>query len=254
MSAVLSLSSPSPANTHVLLSQMPHALWRGNQMAGQSAPGISTGHANLDRELPQGGWPCSSQIELLLPQAGIGELRLLRPALAARAPRRVALVQPPCIPQAAAWMEWGLSPERLLWVKAARSADALWSAEQILRNGSCSALLLWQQHVRPESLRRLHLAAQASDMLFWVLRPLAAAQDASPAPLRLGLRPASGGLLVEVLKRQGPRREQPIFLALDAPGGMPAPLSSTSQFSHHAIVDSRTSSASGARNPAPTLV
>ena len=31
------------------------------------------------------------------------------------------------------------------------------SAEQILRTGNCSALVLWQNHIRAESLRRLLL-------------------------------------------------------------------------------------------------
>ena len=53
--------------------------------------------------------------------------------------------------------------------------DALWAAEQILRSGCCGALLLWQQHVRSEALRRLHLAAQSGETLFCLMRPLAAA-------------------------------------------------------------------------------
>jgi len=52
-------------------------------------------------------------------------------------------------------------------------------------------------------LRRLHLAAQHGDTLFFLFRPLAAAQDASPAPLRLSLRPAAGGIEVGFVKRRG---------------------------------------------------
>ena len=255
--------SALPSHAHNLISQLPHALWRGNQMAVHATPCIPTGHGHLDQELPQGGWPCSTQIELLLQQIGIGELRLLQPALATIArTRKVVLLQPPCMPQVAAWMEWGLPPERLLWVKTSRSADALWSAEQILRNGSCGALLLWQQHVRPDALRRLHLAAQASDMLFWVLRPLAAAQDAAPAPLRLGLRPAVGGIFIDVLKRQGVRRAHPLFLKLDAANGLPAlpPAASVTSdtsdnsWMSHANVDRHTPAVLGAGNIAPSLV
>jgi hypothetical protein len=47
-------------------------------------------------------------------------------------------------------------------------------------------------HARGESLRRLHLAAQCGETLFFMMRPLASAQDASPAPLRLSLRPRRG--------------------------------------------------------------
>ena len=52
----------------------------------------------LDALLPQGGWPASLLIELLLPQPGIGELRLLQHALENLGPRPVVLVQPPCLP------------------------------------------------------------------------------------------------------------------------------------------------------------
>jgi protein ImuA len=72
-------------------------------------------------------------------------------------------------------------------IRAPKTADALWSAEQILRAGSCGALLFWQQHIRADALRRLHLAAQSTETLFVLVRPLASAADASPAALRLGV-------------------------------------------------------------------
>lgn len=192
-----------------------HAVWRASQVGLYQAAALPSGHAALDAVLPEGGWPGAALIELLLQQAGIGELRLLQPALEAIARRRsVVLVQPPCLPQAAAWQGWGLAPQQLLWIRTAQTADALWSAEQVLKNGSCGALLLWQQQVRPEALRRLHLAAQAADTLFWMMRPLAAAQDSSPSPLRLALRPAPGGLAIDVIKRRGPHLDGSLFIAL----------------------------------------
>jgi protein ImuA len=100
------------------------------------------------------------------------------------------LLQPPHPPQALALAALGVPPSQLIWLRSSRTADALWAAEQVLRSGSCGALLFWQNHARSESLRRLHLAAQSGETLFFMMRPLAAAQDASPAPLRLALRPA----------------------------------------------------------------
>lgn len=63
-------------------------------------------------------------------------------------------------------------------------------------------------------MRRLHLAAQAGETLLFMIRPLAAAQDSSSAPLRLSLRPASGGLNVGFVKRQGPALVEPMFLPM----------------------------------------
>jgi protein ImuA len=210
------------------------SLWLASQLARAHTRCVDTGHAALSAQLPGGGWPTGNLNELLLQQAGIGELRLLRPALAAVARRRIVLLQPPHPPQALALAALGLAPSQLLWVRSSRSADALWAAEQVLRSGSCGALLFWHAHARGEALRRLHLAAQAGDTLFFLLRPLAAAQDASPAPLRLSLRPAAGGIHIGFVKRRGPQRDAPLFLPftpsllqrhapLDRPVPAPAP-------------------------------
>jgi protein ImuA len=153
-------------------------------------------------------------VDLMVQQPGIGEMRLLAPALTTVAERRVVLLQPPHPPQAIALAAMGISPSSALWLRVDRTADALWAAEQVLRSGSCGALLFWQQHIRADSLRRLHLAAQSGETLFFMMRPMAAAQDASPAPLRLGLRPRAGGIEIEFVKRRGPQRDEPLFLPM----------------------------------------
>lgn len=251
MSALVSPISESNAT----LSSLPQAVWRADQMGSYQAAVTPTGYPVLDRELPNGGWPSAALIELLLQQAGIGEMRLLRPALSAISrKRRIALLQPPHLPQIAAWTAWGLPADRLLWIRTARSTDALWSAEQVLRNGSCGALLFWQQQVRAESLRRLHLAAQGTEILFWMLRPLACAQDASPSPLRLGLHPAVGGIDIGIVKRRGPQRDVPLFLRLDdTPAGPAFPSTSTTSPTH-AHMDRRAPAAPAARNLPAALV
>jgi protein ImuA len=71
---------------------------------------VDTGHAALSTQLPGGGWPTGALVDLLLQQPGIGELRLLRPALAAVAARRIVLLQPPHPPQALAWLRWACRP------------------------------------------------------------------------------------------------------------------------------------------------
>lgn len=191
------------------------SVWRADQMASFRNLTVPTGFARLDAELPGGGWPKSALTELLVQQAGIGEISLLRPALAALSrSRRIAFVEPPHIPHIAAWTSWGMDTEKVLMVKTGRTSDSLWAAEQILRNGSCGALLFWQPQVRTEALRRLQLASQASETMFWLLRPLSAQDNASPAPLRLALTPSAGGINVHVVKRRGPQHEQAVYVAL----------------------------------------
>lgn len=69
-------------------------------------------------------------------------------------------------------------------------------------------------NVRAESLRRPHLAAQHGETLFFSMRPLAAADDASLAPLWLSVTPAHGGIDVGFVKRQGPRRDGALFIPM----------------------------------------
>ena len=191
------------------------SLWRASQLARSHTRCVDTGYPSLSKLLPDGGWPTGALVDLLVQQPGIGEVRLLAPALAQAANRKVALLQPPHTPQAIALAAMGVPPASALWLRANRTADALWAAEQVLRSGSCGALLFWQTHIRSDSLRRLHLAAQAGETLFFMMRPIATAQDPSPAPLRLGLRPKAGGLEIEFVKRQGPRRDEPLFLPMN---------------------------------------
>lgn len=190
-------------------------VWRASELAQSRLPSISSGHSALDDELPDKGWPRSVLNELLLQQPGIGELQLLKPALVKISERqRIALVQPPYVPHAMAAMAWGLDASRLIWIQAESTANALWSTEVLLKSGVVGAVILWQREVRNEHLRRLHLAAQRTETWFWLMRPLTSAVEPSPAPLRLALRPAHGGAMVEIVKPRGPAADEPIFISL----------------------------------------
>jgi len=233
---MLSDSHSTPESIHP-------SLWHASQLARSSARCVDTGYPVLSAQLPGGGWPTSSLVELHLRQPGIGELRLLQPALVAAGKRRVMMIQPPHVPNLIALAAMGLNPSQVTWVQADRTADALWAAEQVLRSGGCYALLFWPGHIRNESLRRLNLAASEGESLFFLFRPLAAAHDASPASLRLAVRPALGGVEIDFLKRRGPQRETALFLPL-----FPS-------FAHrHAPVDRTTSTPSPTRGLRAELV
>jgi protein ImuA len=227
-------------------------IWRASELAVSRATTYPTGHALLDEALPGNGWPRSMLVELLLQQSGIGEMQLLKPALARLSHnQRIALVQPPFFPHAKACQTWGIDTSRILWIRAKSTGDALWSAEQILKNGSCGALILWQAHVRTESLRRLNLAAQTAHTWFWLMRPMACAADSSPAPLRLALRPAPAGVSIDIIKRRGPRCDTPLFVPL---ASMPAGRHPLEHDDDNPIAVEPASAAVAARNAAPALV
>ena len=197
------------------LEELHPSLWRASQLARSATRCIDTGHPALSNQLVGGGWPTGSLTELLVERPGSGEWRLLAPALAKVAHRKIVLIEPPHPPHAIALAGLGIDVGNVLWIKSKVSADALWAAETVLRSSSCGSGLLWANHIRQESLRRLHLAAQSGENLLYIIRPIAAAQDASPSPLRLTVRPAAGGVNIGFIKRRGPQRDDELFLPLD---------------------------------------
>lgn len=107
------------------------ALWRAHQLGRSDRAGLPTGFAALDAELPGAGWPVGALTELLLPHPGVGELRLLAPALAAvmrgegsgpgvspGASRSVMLFDPPAEPCAWALAALGLDVRQWLLVRS----------------------------------------------------------------------------------------------------------------------------------------
>ncbi|HEY9105608.1 MAG TPA: hypothetical protein VIN58_02930, partial [Roseateles sp.] len=61
--------------------QLQGRLWRGSSLGAAADPTLASGFAALDAELPGGGWPLRAVTELLTPQTGVLEWRLLAPAL-----------------------------------------------------------------------------------------------------------------------------------------------------------------------------
>jgi len=192
------------------------ALWRGGG-AGVSET-VPTGFRDLDARLPGGGWPLATLVELLVPAAGVGEIRLLLPALrrlsaAATTPRWIAWLAPPHLPYAPALAAAGLDPARMLVVRPRAGLDRLWAMEQALRSGACAAVLGWTGATRDPLLRRLKLAAEEGRTPAFLLRAASHRADPSPAALRLALAARDDGLDVEILKSRGdPARIERLFI------------------------------------------
>jgi protein ImuA len=186
-------------------------LCQNGRVQSDSLPRVQpTEFAELDAALPQGGWPVGALTELLLNGYGIGELRLLMPALAAltRAGRYLALIDPPLLVYPPALAQHGINLERVVLIRPKGEAPSisLWAMEQALRCAAVGAVLAWPSHTMSDKeLRRLQLAAEAGRNLGVLYRNLAAAEVASPAALRLALTPAPDGLQIEIRKCRGGR-------------------------------------------------
>src|SRR6185437_16719198 len=108
----------SPMSTATVPAEEIHpSLWRASQLARGRARVLETGYPALSAELPGGGWPLGALVDLLVQQPGIGEMRLLQPALSALG-RPVALLRPPQVPNGLGLGYIGLPLEQLLYVKA----------------------------------------------------------------------------------------------------------------------------------------
>jgi cell division inhibitor SulA len=198
-------------NLTQLLDSTPQ-LWKGRQ-ASHGQRGLSSSHAGLDARLPGRGWPLGAVTELISQNPGLGEFRLLFPALADLGSQGqwIILVDPPWIPYPAALRGHGLLLERLLLVRTHGARESLWACEQALGNGRGGAVLAWPGAVDFARLRRLQMAAESSAKLAFLFRPESAARESSPAALRLRLEPGGRqGTLIHILKCRGARPTEPV--------------------------------------------
>ncbi|WP_165854858.1 translesion DNA synthesis-associated protein ImuA [Marinobacter sp. JSM 1782161] len=177
---------------------------RHQQVLGAAAE--STGFAALDAQLPGGGWPRGALIECLTPAPGIGELRLLLPALCrlSRAGQTVFWIDPPHTPYAPALARAQVELNQVVSMQTQSREDRLWALENCLRSHTTGLAMIWLDTARRSDIRRIQLAAEAGDNLCVLFRDARYADQSSPAALRLQLTPlANGQLQANILKRRG---------------------------------------------------
>src|SRR2546428_4603911 len=102
-----------------------HLVWRGGASFSRAAV-VPSGFSVLDGELPGGGWPTGGLTEILGLQQGIGELRLLPPALITptTAGKRAIWLAPPHLPYAPALAAAGVAPAPPAAARAPRRRDS----------------------------------------------------------------------------------------------------------------------------------
>ncbi|MDE0038105.1 MAG: translesion DNA synthesis-associated protein ImuA [Gammaproteobacteria bacterium] len=234
------LQIPGIRATQSRLGTVPN-LWRASELAGLhggiKADGIESGFPALDEALFDRGWPQGGLVELLLDEPGVGELSLLGPALASISTseeRLIAWIAPPFVPYPPALGAAGIDVSKVLMVHPDNHADALWTFEQVLKTGACSALLGWlaERELKFTEIRRLQFAARQGRTWASLFRPATAAANASPAELRLRLWPRQrvsrsatrrGGLRLDLVKRRGGWPLSGIEIDFDADSSLPRP-------------------------------
>jgi protein ImuA len=183
--------------------------------------GLATGYGGLDAQLEQGGWPLDSTIEMLSDSNGLGAMGLFLPAMErlSEQGRWQAFIAPPYIPYAPLLAARGIDTRQVLLVHPRTRQDLLWSTEQALRSGTCSAVFSWlgNHDYSYGELRKLQLAAASDDNLAVLFRPTEAAHNHAPASLRLQMRAYRS---VHILKQRGGNQYIDVDLppAEDIPG------------------------------------
>lgn len=241
------------------------AIWRGDQMGVPITRVVATGYAQLDAELPGGGWPGHGLTEVLQAQPTVFEWRLLSPAVCSvmAAGGEVVIIGPPKALHAAGLRQLGWDERRLVWIQAETPAERLWVTEQLVKANAAAAIVAWLPQARQEQIRRLQVCAQACDGPVFLCRPAAAEHEPSAAPLRVQVRPsADWGLAVHLLKRKGgahvgqielnaiPKNLTPLITPrLTAPSVLRAALRPRDQSSSH-VLGSTSSRSATLRVPA----
>lgn len=211
----------APASPGHVLPDMA-SIWRCTEFGSVVGVTVSSGWAALDKELPGGGWPCSSLSEVLSPQPSVLEWRLIGPALrqVVASGGQVIVVGPPKHPHLPGLIHEGLDQRHLVWIQAEAPAERLWATEQLIKSNAAGAVIAWLPQARQEQIRRLQISAQSCGALVFLFRPESARHEASAAPLRLH---ASYGLdwelRVQVFKRRGPVHAGVAVLP-SVPGGL----------------------------------
>lgn len=169
------------------LDSLPKGVWRATDLPADSSATVPTGHATLDATLPGGGWPVRAVTDLLQPQPGVAELRLLAPALASvtGAGQELVMVGPPMPLHPVGMQQLGIDAQRITWITADAPLDRLWAVEQLVRAGSAGAVVAWLPRVRADQIRRLQVCAQDCDGPIFLVRPAEVAREPSAAPLRV---------------------------------------------------------------------
>jgi protein ImuA len=203
-----------PAHPSLALCLDRFNVWWSAELAQAQSNVLPTGHALLDAQLPGGGWPMGSMVEVLQARGEQHVWQLLLPGLVHATEQQagpVVLVNAPFEPFGPSLCAQGLPGERLLCVRAGKSASRLWAAEQALHCVDVAGVLAWLPQAKSAELRRLHLAARRHGRLLFVFRGLDARHQASPARLRL-LVEGVDTLRLHILKRRGPPLEAPLVL------------------------------------------
>ena len=181
-----------------------HLIWHANDLTQSQDDLINSGYQQLDHKLG-GGWPDKGIIELQAQTIGIGEVRLLLPALLHLSQQKLLYVwiAPPGRLNAQALAQAGLPLDNMLVATNVDEKEAFWLSEKCLSSGCCAAVILWTQDFEPNQAKRLQLAAKEGSSLGFVIRPPSTIEQSLPISVRMKATANKQGLQLQINKRLG---------------------------------------------------
>lgn len=143
---------------------------------GEGGRTLPFGVEAVDGHLPDGGLPlgCLHAVAAAEPGAGTGFAAALLARLATSKTPALWILRGRDL-YAPGLAAYGLTPDRLVAVRAVRAVDALWAMEEALRCSALSAVLGELEGVDLTASRRLQLAAESSGVTGFLLDSGAAA-------------------------------------------------------------------------------
>lgn len=191
---------------------------RATQSAGLARQYLSSGMAEVDRLLPEGGLPTGAVVEWIAEHSGqsAASIALTLASGLLTLPGCVAVIDGRAEFHAAALSAVGIPLSRLLLIRpgaesdrtatAARSpqatataaattlrslptqqADTLWALEQAARCPGVRLVVCWLGRVSSTALRRLQLAVERSGTTVFLIRPASVRKEPSWSDLRFTL-------------------------------------------------------------------
>jgi len=185
-------------------------LWQASNINCEFRQGLSSGYPLLDTHLTGLGWPEDGVTELLHDHYGIGELRLLAPALAylsQQQSKAILMISPPFIPYPPALNACGINLKNLFIVQTETLQDSLWVLEQALSSKGFGVVIAWPKKISDKQIRRLQVASKEGNTWNILFRRIHVAS--SPAELRIRLYAANNdpytnsSVHVKIVKQRG---------------------------------------------------
>lgn len=141
-------------------------IWRGQTTASSHQERSPTGYTQLDTLLG-GGLAYGHVHEVQLPLPFVGELQLVRSALAEAAAqcKPTFWINPPAQPQASSLSRLCGSDAQHIVLEGLSNTDAVWAMRTVLQANSAGVSLLWLAHPGATDVRILQKAMQGQQGL-----------------------------------------------------------------------------------------